>query len=162
MSRPGEVLRRSALAAAPDQVWRHATSVAGVNHELGPVLRMTAPAGVSLEAATLGTPLFRSWVLLFGLLPVDYDDLTLVELEPGRRFLERSQMLTSSLWEHERVVIPVPGGCVVEDRVRFRPRVRLTGPVLRVVVAALFSHRHRRLRARFGVLPGPPAARPGG
>lgn len=152
MSQLGDIVRRSALAAAPEVVWAHATSVAGVNHELGPVLRMTAPDGVSLEQAPLGTPLFRSWVLLLGLLPVDYDDLTLVELEPGRRFLERSRMLSSSMWEHERVLTSVPGGCLVEDRVRFRPRVRLTGPVLRVVVAALFSHRHRRLRARFGVL----------
>ena len=36
----------------------------------------------------------RSWILLFGVMPVDYDDLGLERIEPGRGFLERSTMLT--------------------------------------------------------------------
>jgi len=36
--------------------------------------------------------------------PIDYDDLTFIELEPVRRFLERSPMLSQREWQHERVI----------------------------------------------------------
>ena len=35
---------------------------------------------------------------LLRVLPVEYDDLTIAELEPGRRFLERSTMMTLRRW----------------------------------------------------------------
>jgi hypothetical protein len=44
---------------------------------------------------------FRSWIFALGVVPIDYDDLTFVELEWGRRFLERSPMLTQREWQHE-------------------------------------------------------------
>jgi hypothetical protein len=37
---------------------------------------------------------------------VDRSDLTFLELEPGRRFLEQSPMLSMKLWRHERIVEP--------------------------------------------------------
>jgi len=70
---------------------------------------MTVPRGferLDPERVELGRPLGRSWVLLFGLIPFDYDEITLVRLEEGRGFLERSQMLTQRTWEHERTLEP--------------------------------------------------------
>ena len=58
------------------------------------------------EEIELGVPLGRCWLLLFGLLPFEYDELTLVRLEPGRGFLERSRMLSLRHWEHERTLEP--------------------------------------------------------
>ncbi len=145
----------SRLAASADRLWAHASSLEGVNFELLPICRMTFPEHArELTPATvpLGQRLFRSWVLLGGILPVDYDDLTLVELEPGHRFLERSQLLTQRSWEHERTLTPVAGGCILEDRLRFVPRASWMLGVSNVIVRFLFEHRHRRLRARFGVL----------
>ena len=40
------------------------------------------------------------------MIPIDYDDLTLVALEPGRGFHERSRMLSMRVWEHERTLEP--------------------------------------------------------
>src|SRR5262249_48624740 len=37
----------SQLRAPAEQVWAHATSMAGINHELAPLLRMTHPPGMS-------------------------------------------------------------------------------------------------------------------
>ena len=49
-------------------------------------------------------------------MPFDYDELTLVRLDPGRGFLERSRMLSQRLWEHERTLEPSgEGGCLVTD-----------------------------------------------
>ncbi|HET7296866.1 MAG TPA: hypothetical protein VFI66_06965 [Gemmatimonadales bacterium] len=143
----------SELAAPVAEVWAHVASLEGVNHELGPWFRMTAPAGTELSPATvpLGQQWFRSWLLLLGVLPVDYDALCIERIEAERGFLERSSMLSARVWEHERTLEPLPGGGTrVSDRVEFVPRIRLTVRLHRAVIRALFAHRHRRLRARFG------------
>jgi ligand-binding SRPBCC domain-containing protein len=143
----------SLLNTSAEEAWDHATSFEGINYELMPIMRMTAPKGfrrLDPSSVVLGQRLFRSWVLLFGFIPFEYDDLTLVELEPGRRFLERSPMLSMSLWQHERIVEPDPqGGCVVTDNLTFEPRLPLMRPLARRIVGFQFRHRHRRLRRRF-------------
>jgi ligand-binding SRPBCC domain-containing protein len=143
---------RSSLEASPDVVWDRVTTMAGVNDELAPFFRMTHPRGLDRlpDDAPTGVRLFRSWVLLFGVLPVDYDDLTLMRIEPGRGFLESSRMLTSSRWEHERTLEPSGRGTELTDRINFEPRVRVLGPILFRITRALFARRHRRLRKRFG------------
>ncbi|MBK7978285.1 MAG: hypothetical protein IPK07_35240 [Deltaproteobacteria bacterium] len=146
----------SRLAADSARLWQHASSLEGVNRELMPLCRMTFPAHArTLTEATvpLGQRLFRSWILLGGVLPVDYDDLVLVELETGRRFLERSTLASQRVWEHERTLVPMAGGVEVTDRLRFEPRMAWMLGASRVVVRALFTHRHRRLRAMFGTVP---------
>jgi hypothetical protein len=132
-------------------------SAEGINAELGPLLRMTVPRGVgSLDLQGLEPgPLGRSWVLLFGLIPVDYDDIGLERIEPGRGFLERSTMLTQRLWEHERTIEVAPGGATLVDRLAWEPRLPLPGGLMRPVVAALFRHRHRQLQRHFGGAPLP-------
>jgi len=114
---------------------------------------MTFPAAVAEltpETVRMGERVCRSWVLLFGVLPVDYDDVTLVELEPGRRFLERSPMLSQRFWEHERTVAADGDGTRVCDRVRFVPRLALFAPLYRRILGAAFALRHRNLRRIFG------------
>lgn len=127
----------------------------GVNDELAPIFRMTHPRGLDRlpDDAPTGVRLFRSWVLFLGVLPVDFDDLTLVRIDPGEGFLERSQLLTARLWEHERTLESMPDGTLLSDRIAFEPRVRALGPLLFRITRGLFRHRHRRLRKRFGGRP---------
>ncbi len=148
-----EFVARSRLEAPADAVWEHAVSPAGVNDELWPIVRMTHPPDVErFDPATVPTAerLFRSWILLFGVVPIDYDDITLVRIEPGRGFLERSPLASQRLWEHERAIRPTDGGCIVVDRVRHDPRLRAGGRAQSAVLRQVFLHRHRRLRRRFG------------
>ena len=138
------------LDAPAEEVWARATSFGGVNDELLPVLRMTWPrelAGIDTARAPLGTRLCRSWLLLFGVLPVGFDDVTLVELGE-RRFVEDSAMTGMRRWRHERTVTPDGDGCTVTDRLTFEPQVRPIEPLVAGVVRLLFRHRHRRLRLR--------------
>jgi hypothetical protein len=51
--------------------------------------------------------------LLFGFIPVDYDDLTLAALDPEGGFLQISAMLSQSTWQHERLIQSIPGGCML-------------------------------------------------
>jgi ligand-binding SRPBCC domain-containing protein len=152
-SRPAEFKVSSLVPAPPSQVWERIMTPAGINYELRPWLSMTFPRGfeeLDPESVEPGRPLGRSWVFLFGVLPFEYDDITLVELEPGHRFLERSPTLSQRCWQHERIVEPAEGGSRLTDRIRMEPRLGLPAAPLRPVFRALFRHRHRRLRAWFG------------
>jgi hypothetical protein len=142
----------SVVPALPSRVWSRVTTMAGVNAELMPIVRMTYPperSALDVGVVVLGQRLFRSWILLFGVLPVDYDDLTLVRLTPGVGFAEESSMLSQRQWNHERVLEDASGACRVTDRVAFEPRVAWLGPVYLVIFRLLFHHRHRRLRRAF-------------
>ena len=152
--RPAEIRIASRVEAPPEAVWDRITTPEGINDEMRPWLRMTVPRGFEgLDPADieLGERIGRSWILLFGFLPIDYDDLTLERLEVGRGFLERSRMLSQRSWEHERTLEPAgERGCLVTDRVRWEPRLGLPGRPLRPLFRWFFRHRHRRLRRRFG------------
>ncbi len=144
------------LRQPPADVWAGAIDPDWINDELRPILEMRMPRGVrgrDLSQYPIGTPVGRSWILLFGVVPVDYDDLCLVELEPPRRFLERSSTLSFSTWEHERVIEPDRRGSILTDRLSFelRPLLRRlpgSAALATVIVSRLFAHRHRRLRKR--------------
>ncbi|NOV98047.1 hypothetical protein [Isoptericola halotolerans] len=155
------VVTTSVLAVPRAVLWRHATSFAGIRAELWPWVAMTTPPAMRGPAGgapmTTGGPLGRSVLLLGGWFPVEYDDVVVAQVEPGRRFVERSQTLTMARWEHERALEDVePGACRVRDVVSFDLRavprsVPGAARAVRATVSALFAHRHRRLRARFGV-----------
>ena len=116
-----------------EQGWDHAGTFAGVDHELCPLVRMTcppAPQRMTPEAFPPGRSAFRGRVLVFGLLPVEHDDFTLVELEPGRGFHEASRLRTLGECRHRRSVRAAEAGCVVRDEIEFVPRWRGTGWLL--------------------------------
>ncbi len=104
----------------------------------------------TVATVEVGVELGRSWILLGGVIPVDFDDLKLAELGPDMRFLERSRTLTFAVWQHERIVEDEGAGCRVTDRLSFEFRPVLawipgSAALARAVVGFLFSHRHRRL-----------------
>lgn len=145
----------SHLDSPAADVWAFVTTMAGVNYELWPIAKMTYPRGMDSIAGRevpLRRPLFRSWVLLFGVLPIDYDEITLVRLD-ARGFSEDSRMLSQRVWRHEREVRDRDGGCVVEDRLEFDPKLRALSPIFERAFRLTFENRHRRLRARFGGQP---------
>jgi hypothetical protein len=155
--RLSEFVISTTLAVEPAVLWRHAVSPSGVNREFQPLLRMTFPSDISdLTAAWQpGERLCRSWLLLAGFVPIDYDDLVFEEVEPGQRFLERSSLLSQRVWEHERLIEPALGGSRVTDHVRFEPRLPWLAGVYRLVFAAVFRWRHHNLRDLFGEVKGP-------
>jgi ligand-binding SRPBCC domain-containing protein len=144
--------QRSIVRATPDVVWQRITSPAGINYEMKPLMRMSAPRGANLDIAQVqpGQHIGRCWLWLFGFLPFDYDNLTIAALEPGASFHEKSTMLWMRRWEHERFVTEVgEGRTEVFDRVTFTPRLRVFSWPVRGIVRRLFAHRHKRLRRYF-------------
>lgn len=154
-SEPLIVERESGVDAPAEQVWARVVTPEGINHELRPWMTMSMPRGarsLTVDTVPIGTTIGRSWLRLFGVLPFDYDRLTIAELQPGRSFREESTMGSMRQWRHERTVTPDGvGRTVVHDRITFRPRagLRFAAPLLAVGIGALFSHRHRRLQRHF-------------
>lgn len=143
----------SKLSCGRGAAWSWITSLDGISAEMRPLLRMTAPPGVRSLAhveVTPGKPLFRSRLLLFGVLPIGHSDLTLLELRPGHGFVEQSPMGWMKLWRHERRILGSSDDStvVIEDRLSFEPRRArwLVG----WLIARFFAHRHRVLRSRLG------------
>ena len=156
--------RCTRIASPAEIVWRRVTTPMGINDELMPLMRMTVPAsmrGKSIADVRASSHLGRSWLLLFGILPFDVDDISIAELDPGRRFLERSSMLSMKRWEHERTVIPDGDACELRDRIGFELRVGSRIPGLERLIhhglLRLFAHRHRRV-ARYFATTNPTSA----
>ena len=144
----------SRLCAPIENVWAWITSVKGIRAEMWPFFIMTVPKGVrSLSdiQITPGTRMFRSYVFLFGLLPVDYSDMTLLELNPGHGFIEQSPMGSMKLWRHERQIAPCPSDSsmvVFVDQLTFQPR--MAGRFVGWFIRRVFIHRHKVIRANLG------------
>ncbi|OBB73974.1 Uncharacterized conserved protein [Mycolicibacterium flavescens] len=149
------VERQSTIGAPIEQVWARIVTPEGINHELRPWMTMSMPRGkkdLTVETIPVGEPVGRCWMRLFGVLPFDYDNLTIAGLWPGRGFHEESTMLSMRLWRHERTLEPAgDASTVVRDRLTFELRapLRVLTPVIAAAVGALFGHRQRRLARYF-------------
>lgn len=152
----------SRLAAPVAAVWARVATMEGVNAELAPWIRMTFPgtglslSDLSLPAGTvpLGQTAFHSWLLAFGLLPIDRHALGLERIYPGSGFDERSHSWLQRTWIHRRRLEAGSEGTRISDELEFEPRLPFMAPLTRRIVQALFQHRHRRLRRIFGAAYG--------
>ncbi|MEW6078010.1 MAG: hypothetical protein AB1724_09375 [Thermodesulfobacteriota bacterium] len=114
-------------------------------------MRMSAPPGVTDLTSIVVTPgkrLFRSWILLFGVIPFDFSDLTLESLEPGVGLVEQSPMGSMRLWRHVRRIEAASAGCILTDELTFEPR--FAGRLTNRIIKAFFRHRHRMLARYLG------------
>jgi len=144
----------SKLYAPAERVWKWITSIEGISKEMWPFFRMTAPKGIrSLKDVNikLGVCMFRSYVFLFGILPIDYSDMTLLELNEGQGIIEQSPMGSMKLWRHERQIVSCPSEphtVLLIDNLTFCPR--MAKHLVRWFINLVFTHRHKVLKANFG------------
>lgn len=153
----------SDLLAPAHEIWPYLLDMASINAELSPI-HMTSPREATLSAQglaaaqiPLGQVLFHSWVMLWGILPLDRHSLCLTELVDGEGFHEESTTWLQRRWIHDRRLTPLPRGCRLTDRIDFEPRLSLMRPLIATIARSTFERRHRYLRSRFGT-PDPAAA----
>lgn len=136
-----------------DLVWDRVTTQEGINDEMGPYLKMTMPRqfrGQSIADVTPGTRIGKSFLLLFGIVPFGFDDITIAKIDAGRMFREESIMTGMRIWVHHRTLEPLGDKTIVTDEITLAPQAPMGlipgwGKVMSRVLSAFFSHRHRRL-----------------
>jgi len=147
--------RQSVVDAPAEQVWARVVTPEGINDEVRPWMTMSMPRGaeaLTVDNVPVGVPIGRCWLRLFGVLPFDFDLLTIAALDRGRRFDEQSTMMSMRTWRHQRTVTPDgEAKAVVRDRITFELRapLRPATPIVAAGLRALFGHRHRRLQRHF-------------
>src|SRR5258708_35695774 len=107
ISMKSTVEQKTTLPVSAVEVWRRVTTPEGINDELFPWVRMTIPTalrGKTIDQVPRGQCLGRSWLLALGVLPVDFDDITLAEVGPHYTFKETSRLLGICNWVHGRRV----------------------------------------------------------
>lgn len=140
----------STVPATPHELWNWSTSVQGIGTEMGPILKLHSREGsipVPQDQGSLGKVLGKCTFLLFGILPIDQSKLTFTEVEPGRRYVEQSQLLSMKRWRHERIIAPGADGTRVIDNLEFTPR--FVGGLAKWFISQLWKHRHEVLRRQF-------------
>ena len=146
----------SSRLAIPADEFLRAISLRQVNFELAPWVRMTGPASMqdtNIREWPVRQRLFTSWILLFGVLPVDLHWFFLESVDPSKGFHEHSSSVVNRTWLHIRVVEPSPGrGCTVTDSVSFESRVPGLGYIMRPIYRLVFQSRHTRLRRKHGLV----------
>ena len=150
-----EIEIQSDLIQSLEYVWDSINTFNFVNYELSPIMKMTTPnefRNKKLEEFPINTTVFRSWILLFGVIPIDYSDVRLVYVKRTIGFEERSEMFSSKEWNHRRTLISTKYGCRLVDRIRFNPRNQIVGIFIFVLIKILFFNRHKRLRKKFGTI----------
>lgn len=143
---------QSELNSGPTRLAAELLSLNGVNYELMPLVKMTAPRAWRQRPVPewpASDYLFSSVILLFGIIPVDLHRFGLLNTDK-QGFSEVSTSLVMQTWRHERIIEKTGGGARVTDRVEFQPRLALLAAVLRPIYRRVFEHRHRRLRQRYG------------
>jgi ligand-binding SRPBCC domain-containing protein len=139
------------LPAHRAEVWSAMSTVAGVNRELAPFVRMTDPthgAPFDTEPWRLRAPV--SWQLVLGVVPVDRHRIELVALPDGSGFRESSSSWWYRVWWHERTLLDDSGGCIVRDSVEIEPKLGVVAPIVAWAVRWMFRRRHRYLLRKFG------------
>ena len=135
------------VSAPTEEVWEWITSLKGIQKEMMPYFKMTAPRGIKTihdVKIELEKPLFRSYIFLFGFLPFGYDDMTLIEYSEGKGFIEQSPMTSMKLWRHERTIEKVEKGTMITDQVTFIPRH--ASKLVANFLHRVFRHRHKVLK----------------
>ena len=137
----------------PVDAFLQTLTMLGVNAELYPWLRMTAPPdwlNRPIQQWPEQQHLFASWILWLGIVPVDRHQFYFTSIDPQRGFAERSSSLVNSCWRHTRQITETQSGSNVFDEVAYQSRLPLLGYLLKPIYRRVFATRHRHIRSKYG------------
>lgn len=145
------IREQSDLCGDAAQLAPELLTMQGVNYELMPVVRMTAPENwvqVPIPEWPVDDELFTSVIMLFGFIPLDLHRFGLRAVS-WNGFSESSSSLVMKAWRHDRVIESLGTLVRVTDSVEFSPRLSFLGPILSPLYRQVFKHRHQRLRRKY-------------
>jgi hypothetical protein len=139
------------LAVSSSELAHDTLNMSGVNYELGPLLKMSAPdlwQSKSITEWPTNQNIFSSNILLLGLIPIDRHFFNFKTVD-SFGFKENSKSLMNSLWSHERLIKSAGSGSVIKDVIIYQSKLGIVGNLFMPIYKAIFKHRHNRLRAKY-------------
>lgn len=141
----------TSLPVNPDQLASDLLLMSGVNYELSPLLKMSAPqkwATKPISKWPVNSYIFSSTILLFGLIPIDLHRFKLLSVN-GMGFKESSKTLFNSQWSHQRTISSNGSGAKVRDVVYYNSKLGFLGCLFKPLYKSIFAHRHKRLKSKY-------------
>ena len=142
----------SDLSVEPAKLYRELLNISGVNRELAPYIKMSAPKQWSVKPICewpVGEFLFYSRVTLFGLIPIDSHGFKFSTVSESG-FSETSKTFMHKEWNHTRSIVKADEGSKVRDHIEYKSKLGFFGYILMPVFKAIFKHRHNKLKAKYG------------
>ena len=139
------------LPVSPDQLSSDLFLMSGVNYELSPIVKMSAPeewASKSIAHWPVNEYVFSSIIFLFGFIPIDLHRFKLLSVN-SNGFKESSKTLFNSVWSHERNILKSDSGATVRDVVYYKSKIGFLGSLLKPIYHSIFVHRHNRLKLKY-------------
>ncbi|MBJ7536557.1 hypothetical protein [Marinomonas transparens] len=139
------------LPVEPELLKEDLFTMSGVNYELAPMIKMSAPEKWGSKAITqwpVNEEIFTSTISLFGVIPIDRHRFKLLSINSSG-FIESSSSLFNSVWSHERTITKNGSGANVKDVVGYKNKIGLLGSLLKPVYRSIFTHRHKRLKLKY-------------
>jgi hypothetical protein len=144
----------SQLAVSAFELADATLNLPGVNYELGPLLKMSAPSKWQTKPITqwpTGKALFFSPILLLGFIPIDRHYFKFTSIH-SFGFMENSTSIINSNWSHERIITNNGAASVIKDTVIYKSKLGILGYLFLPIYKAIFKHRHNRLKAKYSPL----------
>lgn len=139
------------LPVCPTDLISFTFNMAGVNYELGPLLKMSAPDMWESKALNLwptNQDLFSSNILLLNTIPIDRHTFFFHSID-SFRFNEQSKSILNKSWSHERKIEHKGSGSVIKDTIIFKSRLSVLGFLFTPIYKAVLKHRHNRLKTKY-------------
>ncbi len=142
---------KTQLTVSANELAHDTLNMSGINYELGPLLKMSAPDKWQSKPITdwpTNQSLFISTILLLGLIPIDRHYFNFKKID-SFGFNENSKSLMNTLWSHERLIKSNGTGSVITDVIIYKSKLVILGNLIMPIYKAIFKHRHNRLRAKY-------------
>lgn len=134
-----------------DELAQSTLNMSGVNYELAPLLKMTAPKtwqSTNITDWPTNKNLFGSNILLLGIIPIDRHYFKFETIDRSG-FKEISKSIINAQWCHERLIKNIGSGSVIKDVITYQSKLVFLGAFLKPIYKAIFKHRHNRLRTKY-------------
>jgi len=139
----------SILPVEPIRLYLELLNINGVNCELAPYIKMSAPKQWRTKPISewpVGEFLFSSRVTLLGLIPIDSHGFKFSAVSESG-FTETSKTLMNKEWNHTRSIVKAGEGSKVRDHIEYKSKLGFMGYILLPMLKAIFKHRHNKLKA---------------
>ena len=139
------------LPVEPELLKKELFTMSGVNYELAPTVKMSAPeqwVSKSITEWPVNKEIFTSTISFFGVIPIDRHRFKLLSVSSAG-FVESSSSVFNSVWSHERTITKSGSGANVKDVVGYQNKISLLGTLLKPFYRSIFTHRHKRLKLKY-------------